>query len=89
VTSRRSASSNHDAVLTLEYATVERARRIERSLRPEVGEIDGDRTQVGLERDGPVVTVAVEASDRVALRAGLNTWLSLAAVAESAGGVGG
>jgi KEOPS complex subunit Pcc1 len=89
VTSRRSASSDHEAVLVFEYATPEHARRVERALRPEVGDIDGDRTRVSLERDGPGLAVTVEATDRVALRAGLNTWLSLAAVAESAGGIGG
>jgi KEOPS complex subunit Pcc1 len=87
VTSRKSASSDHDAVLTFEYASRERARRVERSLRPETGDIDGDRTRVGLTRDGTALTLAVEAADPVALRAGLNTWLTLAAVAESAGGV--
>jgi KEOPS complex subunit Pcc1 len=87
VTSKRSASSDHEAVLVFEYATPGRARRIERALRPEVGDIDGDRTRVGLERDGPELRVTVEATDQVALRAGLNTWLSLTAVAESAGGI--
>jgi KEOPS complex subunit Pcc1 len=87
VTSRKSASSSHDAVLTLVYADPERARSVERSLRPEVDDIDGDRTVVRLDREGSSLDVSVEATDLVALRAGLNTWLSLASVAESAGGI--
>ena len=88
MTSRKSTSSNPgDALLSLEYADAERARRVERSLRPEVGDIGGDRTGVSLERDGPTLEIAVDAGDIVALRAGLNTWLSLASVAESAGGI--
>jgi KEOPS complex subunit Pcc1 len=39
-----------------------------------------------VERDGATVRVAVGAADRVALRAALNTWLSLASVAERVAG---
>jgi KEOPS complex subunit Pcc1 len=87
VTSRKSTSTNHDAVLTFEYATGQRARRVERALRPEVGDIADDRSRVSLSRDGTTVEITVEASDLIALRAGLNTWLSLTTVAERAGGV--
>ncbi len=88
MTSRKSTSTNPgDAHLSLEYADAERARRVERSLRPEVSDIDSDRTEVTLERDGPTLGIRVDADDIVALRAGLNTWLSLASVAESAGGI--
>jgi len=88
VTSRKSTSSSrHDTVLTLTYADAERAGRVERSLRPELGDIDGDRTQVSLTRDGSTLEFTVEATDLIALRAGVNTWLSLVSVAESAGDV--
>jgi KEOPS complex subunit Pcc1 len=88
VTSRKSTPSNPgDAHLSLEYTDAERARRVEQSLRPEVSDIDSDRTEVTLERDGPTLGIRVDADDIVALRAGLNTWLSLASVAESAGGI--
>ncbi len=89
MTSRKSTSSSpHDAVFSLEYDDAERARRVERALAPEVGDIAGERTRVSVARDDDQIDVAVEADDLVALRAGLNTWLTLVAVAESAGGVG-
>lgn len=75
----------HRTVLTLEYDDPTAARRVERSVRPEVGAIDGDRTTATLSRDGAVLTLSVHASDLVALRAGLNTWSTLLAVAEAAG----
>jgi KEOPS complex subunit Pcc1 len=75
----------HRTVLTVEYDDTERARRVEHSVRPEVGAIDGDRTTATLDREGAVLTVTVAASDLVALRAGVNTWLTLVSVAEAAG----
>jgi KEOPS complex subunit Pcc1 len=74
----------HESTLVLEYADEERARTVARSLRREVGEIAGDRSTASVSRDGRTVTVRVAADDRTALRAGGNTWLSLAAVAERA-----
>lgn len=76
---------DHDAVLSFDYDDTERACRVERSLRPEVGDIDGDRATASLERNGAVVTVRVAAADLVALRAGVNTWSTLVGVAERAG----
>lgn len=76
---------DHETVLSYEYDTDERARRVERSVRPEVGDIDGDRTTAALERDGNVVSVRVSAADLVALRAGINTWSTLVGVAERSG----
>lgn len=76
----------HRTVVTLDYDDAERASRIERSLRPELGAIDGDRTRATLTRDGAVLTLTIEAQDLVALRAGCNTWATLTTVAES--GVG-
>lgn len=58
------------------------AERVERSVRQEVEEIEGDRTTAAVSRDGGVVRVDVAAEDLVALRAGLNTWCSLVEVAE-------
>lgn len=72
----------HEAALSFEYETPERARRVERSLRPEVGEIAGERTRASLDREGSRVTVVVDAADLVALRAGVNTWTTLVTVAE-------
>ena len=76
----------HEAIFSAVYDTPERARRVERALRPEVGDIDGDRTTVGLARDGDSLSVTVRATDLTALRAGLNTWLGLVGVAERTGG---
>ena len=87
MTSRKSTSTDrvHDAVLTFDYDDAERARRVERAIRPEVGDIDGDRSTVRLAREDERLELIVEATDLVALRAGLNTWFSLVSVAEQAG----
>jgi len=73
---------DHDAVLSFEYDTAQRARRIERSVRPEIGQIGGDRTTATLRREGTIVIVEITAADLVALRAGCNTWTTLVSVAE-------
>jgi KEOPS complex subunit Pcc1 len=74
----------HEAVLDAEYDTVERARRVERALAPEVGDIDDDRSTARLSRTDRTVELCVTAADPTALRAGLNTWTTLLSVAESA-----
>ncbi|NHN63090.1 KEOPS complex Pcc1-like subunit [Haloarcula sp. JP-Z28] len=70
--------------LTAEYSSADRARAIEQSIRPEINDIEGDRTTARLSRDGQRVELTVAASDLVALRAGINTWLTLRGVAENA-----
>ena len=75
----------HRTVLSLDYADESLARRVERSLRPELGAIDGDRTTASLTRAGATLRLTIEADDLVALRAGCNTWLTLSTVAETAG----
>jgi len=77
----------HDAVLAFEYDNPERARRVERAIRPELDEIDGDRSGASVDRTAATLTVTVEASDLTALRAGLTTWTGLVTVAERAGGL--
>jgi KEOPS complex subunit Pcc1 len=77
----------HETVLSITYATPERARRVERSIAPEIGDIDDDRSRTRLARDDDELSVTVQASDVVALRAAINTWLSLVSVAEDVGGV--
>lgn len=72
----------HHTTLTLEYDTAADARRVERSLRQEIGEIDHDRSMTVLSREGRSVELTIDAADLVALRAAANTWLSLASVAE-------
>lgn len=68
--------------LTFEYADTERATLIERSVRQEIGEIDGDRSQTSIQRDATTIELFIDADDLIALRAGLNTWCSLIDVAE-------
>jgi len=72
----------HETRVAAEYRSSEQARRIERALAPEVGDIGDDRSRTRLRRTGTTVSIAVEASDLVALRAGLNTWCGLLRVAE-------
>jgi KEOPS complex subunit Pcc1 len=78
----------HEAQFSLVYSGVGEATLVAESLRPEIGDIEGDRTRATLEREGAEVELLIEADDFVALRAGINTWLSLAGVAERAGGIG-
>lgn len=79
-------AADHEASLEYTYATTRRAAVVERSVRREVGEIEGDRAGAAVEREGRTVLVTVTATDLVALRAGLNTWQGLVDVAESSGG---
>ncbi|SDF19278.1 KEOPS complex subunit Pcc1 [Halorientalis regularis] len=78
----------HDAVLSFTFEDERRARTVERSVRPEVGAIAGDRTTATLDREAATVTVTVEADDLVALRAGINTWSTLVSVGEAADAAG-
>jgi len=75
----------HEAVLSFGYASSERARRVERALVPEVGDIDDDRSRARLCRKNSRIEIAVTATDLVAFRAGLNTWCTLVTVAEQTG----
>jgi len=74
----------HRTVLSFDYSDEALARRVEGSLRPEIGAIDGDRTTASLSRDGATLRITVAADDLVALRAGCNTWLTLTTVAATA-----
>jgi KEOPS complex subunit Pcc1 len=73
---------SHEAVLEFDYDDQQYGRRVERSVGVEAGEIGGDRTTATVDRDGSTLTVTVTATDLVALRAGVNTWVSLVSVAE-------
>ncbi|ERH06893.1 MAG: uncharacterized protein conserved in archaea [Halonotius sp. J07HN4] len=76
-------SQPYSTLLRFEYPTATAARRIERSIAVEVGELDPDRSTVTVDREEAVVTLAIEATDRVALRAGINSWCRYVATAES------
>jgi KEOPS complex subunit Pcc1 len=78
----------HTADLVFDYDSPETAALVERSVRQEVGEIEGDRTTASLARDETELTVHVDAADLVALRAGINTWSTLVEVAERVVDVG-
>ncbi|WP_439025793.1 KEOPS complex subunit Pcc1 [Haloarchaeobius sp. DT45] len=75
-------SFSHETTLEFEYDSDAVARIVERSVAQEVGEIAGDRSSTTLSRTGDTVTVEVGATDLVALRAGVNTWIRLVEVAE-------
>ncbi|MFD1564058.1 KEOPS complex subunit Pcc1 [Haloarchaeobius amylolyticus] len=74
--------SSHDATLEFDYESVSRAELVAESVVREIGEIDDDRSQTTLERDGARVCIEIDADDVIALRAALNTWFSLVDVAE-------
>jgi len=75
----------HKTRLSFSYETPERARLVERAIAPEIGDIDDDRSETSVERDGEALWVLVEAADLTAMRAAINTWLSLIEVAEDLG----
>jgi KEOPS complex subunit Pcc1 len=77
----------HETVLTFSYDSAVAAKRVERSLLPEIDDIDDDRSQMSIDRSASTLKVTIQAADLVALRAAMNTWLSLVDVAESAGRV--
>lgn len=76
-------TDQHSARLTFSYPDERAARIVARSVRQEVAEIQDDRSQTCLTRDESTLELTVQATDLVALRAGVNTWLSLVGVAEA------
>ena len=79
------ATRPHETVLSVTYPSERRARVVADALGPEVGEIDDARSTATVDRDGNAVRVRVRADDLVALRAGVNSWSRLVAVAEGVG----
>lgn len=73
----------HETTITFSYPSASQAKLVESALRPEVGDIDSDRTGVSIARASADLELVVEATDPVALRAGQNTWLGLVEVAET------
>ncbi|ADD06011.1 KEOPS complex subunit Pcc1 [Natrialba magadii ATCC 43099] len=78
----------HETTLEFEYDQPSRARIVAESVTREIGEIDDERSQTTIEREGAVVTVRIGAADVIALRAAVNTWLSLLDVAEQTAAIG-
>ena len=79
------ATRAHETVLSFTYSSERRARVVADALGPEVGEIDDARSGATVDREGDAVRVRVCADDLVALRAGVNSWSRLVAVAERVG----
>jgi KEOPS complex subunit Pcc1 len=76
------APTAHQAELHFSYPDERRARLVADAVCVEVGEIADERSRASVRRDGRGVAVTVRATDLVALRAGVNTWTRLVAVAE-------
>ncbi|MHC3437231.1 KEOPS complex subunit Pcc1 [Natrialbaceae archaeon A-gly3] len=79
---------SQDVTLEFAYDDQARARLVSEAVSREVGEIDDERSQTTIERDGSVVTLEIDARDLIALRAALNTWCTLVDVAERTAEVG-
>jgi len=78
----------HTAELAFRYRSPEAAALVAEAVAGEIGELDDERASTTLERVGPEVRIGIEATDLVALRAGLNTWTTLLEVAERAAEAG-
>lgn len=76
---------NHEAVLSFEYPTAALAQRVASAIGPELNDIEDDRSRVTSHVEDSMLEIRVEAADLVALRAAMNTWLSLVSVAEQTG----
>ena len=74
----------HSTELVFRYDSPAVASVVASSVAVEAGDIEGDRGEAAVTRDGDTVTVTVDAGDLTALRAGQNTWLTLVEVAERA-----
>lgn len=72
----------HETTLSFSYDSTAIASIVRRSLRQEAGTISGDRTDATVSGADRTVTITIQSEDLVALRAGQNTWLGLADVAE-------
>ena len=70
--------------VSLEYPTRSVARIVFDSIAVEVDELEEDRARTSVRIDDRTVTITVEATDTVALRAGSNSWFRLASAAEAA-----
>ncbi len=73
----------HETTLTLSYQSPRSASTVEAALKPEAGDVAGDRTAVTITRSGNELTLTIKATDTVSLRAGQNTWLGFVEVAEA------
>lgn len=78
----------HSAALRFQYRSPEAAALVADAVAGELGEIGGDRATATLTVEDATLRVGIDAADLVSLRAGLNTWEGLLAVAERSAEVG-
>jgi KEOPS complex subunit Pcc1 len=72
----------HRATLEFSYADSAVAETVERAISLDVGDIEGDRSEASVSRDGDTVVVEIDAADPRALRAAKRTWCSHVAAGE-------
>lgn len=72
----------NEASFSFTYPTPQQAAIIAASLRQELGEIDDDRSQASLTHQAASLELTIHAADLIALRAAINTWLTLVSVAD-------
>jgi len=73
----------HATVLQFAYPTATAARRVERAISVEVDQLDDDRSAATVSRGDSELRVEIEATDLVALRAGINSWCRYVETAET------
>ncbi|WP_248515557.1 KEOPS complex subunit Pcc1 [Salinarchaeum laminariae] len=71
-----------EATLKFSYADSDLADTVERAVRLDAGDIDGDRSKASVRRRGETVIVDIDATDPTALRAAKRTWCTLIGAAE-------
>jgi KEOPS complex subunit Pcc1 len=78
----------HSADLRFQYQSPEAAALVADAVAGELGKIGGDRATATLTAEDATIQVEIDAADLVSLRAGVNTWEGLLAVAERSAEVG-
>ena len=63
------------ATVNLKMTSGKQAELIVKSLEPEINDQHAARSMLGLERNGSLLVLKIEARDTIALRASLNTYL--------------
>ena len=77
-------TDTHSATLSFVYPDEASARTVAAAVAVEQDELDDDRAGAAVARTDRAVEITVDASDLVALRAGINSWTRLVDVAERA-----
>ena len=77
-----SVTDTHSATLSFVYPDQASASTVAAAVAVEQDELDDDRAGAAVARTDRTVEVTVDASDLVALRAGVNSWTRLVDVAE-------